>query len=155
MRDLETGREQVLFQRTDGTHLRTLALSPDGQHLAFSMMDSDPPYGNRLMTMPAAGGEPQELLGLQERVLSLTWAPDGRDLFFSKPDSAFAGSNGPSSVWRIAAAGGVPQKLGLTMDLLINLRFHPDGQRIAFSAGEGKGEVWVMEGFLPDGEGTK
>ncbi len=41
------------------------------------------------------------------------------------------------------------------MDLLINLRFHPDGQRIAFSAGEGKGEVWVMEGFLPDGEGTK
>ena len=37
----------------------------------------------------------------------------------------------------------------MTKENLRELRVHPDGRQIAFTAGEGRGELWVMENFLP------
>jgi hypothetical protein len=38
------------------------------------------------------------------------------------------------------------------MDELRELSCHPDGRRIAFGAGRDRGEVWVLENFLPNPE---
>ena len=146
-RDFETGREQVLFRGAEGTNFQKLTLSPDGQHLAFSMVELDALYPSRLMILPVTGGEPQEVARLQEYIRGLTWTPDGRQLLFSKKVDG--------SVWRIPVEGGTPQKMDLRMEMILDLHIHPDGQHIAFSAGFGRVEVWVMEGFLPADDGTK
>jgi Tol biopolymer transport system component len=73
------------------------------------------------------------------------WTPDGRYLLFvDRIDKQ-------SELWRIPADGGEPQKLGQLVggSQVWNLRVHPDGQRIAFTVSSNKGEVWVMENFLP------
>jgi Tol biopolymer transport system component len=138
VRNLETGREKELY-RTRSID-RSLALSPDGQQLAFSAQDG----GTQswvLKALPVAGGEPRELLRIKdpERITTIAWMPDGRHLLFGKGDE----------MWRIPVAGGEPQRLGLAMDRLRGLSVHPDGRRIAFTSGAPEIEVWVMENLLP------
>ena len=148
-RDLESNRETEIYRKpageSDGSG-RNLALSPDGQWLAF---------GNHrvLVVIPSSGGEPRELFRLQEpegRSLSgLEWAGDGEHLLFSIGRTPLGSSNVTPGLWRIPAAGGEPQKIGLATQDRTTLAIHPDGRQIAFTAGEPKQEVWVMENFLP------
>ncbi len=96
------------------------------------------------MAMPAAGGEPREILRLKDPETfrwygTFAWTPDGRYIMFGKQ---------PDELWRLPAEGGKPQKL-LAMDGLANISIHPDGQRIAFTGGKEEWEVWAMENFLP------
>ncbi len=153
--DLETSREQEL--RRDGVGGYLLAISPDGRQLAFTDRGSQV-----LMAMPAAGGEPREILRLPGAPMEvpetfrwsvgLTWTPDGRYILFGNhkwpPDQPLLYADEPHELWRIPAEGGEPQKL-LAMDGLARVSIHPDGQRIAFTGGKQEAEVWVMENFLP------
>jgi Tol biopolymer transport system component len=143
--DLETGREQEL--RRDISGGRGFAISPDGRQLAFT----DKKGKERVLkVMPAAGGEPRELLRLKDPEVfrwraGLAWTPDGRYIMFGK--------HKPDELWRIPSEGGKPQKL-LAMDGLRDISIHPDGQRIAFTGGKEAtdreaSEAWVMENFLP------
>ena len=145
VRNLESGEEKELYRGNVGQ----LAISPDGQWLAFAMSS-----GN-LMIMPTTGGSPRELLQVRppESISTNTvaWTLDGQYLLFVKGQW-----NQPeSSLWRIPAKGGEPQPLGLKMERLTDLRVHPDGRQIAFSAGEDKREIWVMENFLPTAQKGK
>jgi Tol biopolymer transport system component/beta-lactamase regulating signal transducer with metallopeptidase domain len=137
-RDLRTGREKEL-NRVAGS-LWNLALSYDGGRLALVSQERGTGYSS-LQVIPAAGGEPRELLRVKapEWINTVAWMPDGRHLLFGRRDEA----------WWIAVAGGEPQPLGLAMKHLRDLRVHPDGRRIAFTAGLGEMEIWVMENFLP------
>ena len=148
MRDLGTGHEKVLY-RADG-YTSNLALSPDGRQLAFTTHDKVT-RSVLLMVMSAAGGEPRELLRLQDRVTSLAWTPDRLEILFGRRGGTSLQEQ-TVELWRISAEGGEPQKLGLAMEGLRELRIHPDGKRIAFSAGESKAEIWVLENFLPKPE---
>jgi Tol biopolymer transport system component len=155
VRDLETGREREIYRPALPlpTRISHLALSPDGQWLAFvsvreSEIASNPPTEEKLLVMPAAGGDPRELLkvhkGAGEEVNDLTaleWTRDGDQLVY----------HWNRELWKISAKGGEPQKLGLasTTARQTSLSLHPDGQRIAFTAGEPKFDVWVMENFWP------
>jgi Tol biopolymer transport system component len=142
-RDLETGRETELYRGPEATGQSYLTLSPDGRQLALSGQD----YGTgawALKVMPAAGGEPRELLrgvtkSLADPVVSIAWMPDGHHLLFVRE----------KEVWQVPVAGGEPQRLGLAMEGLRELKIHPDGRRIAFTAGWRKFEVWVMENLFP------
>ena len=122
-----------------------MAISPDGRQLAFS----DP--GNQVLkVMPAAGGEPREILRLKDPETfcwnaGLAWTPDGHYILFGKQ---------PDELWRIPAEGGEPQKL-LAMDVLGHISIHPDGRRIAFTGGKEESEGWVMENFLPGFTATR
>ena len=144
IRDLVTGREKELYQGP----ARYLALSPDGRQLAVVLAQA-------LKIIPIAGGEPRELLAVQqpESFTTVGWTPDGRHLLFGKDDMSKPGL--PTELWRVLADGGEPQKLGLRVDGLRELRVHPDGQRIAFSTFRLWREVWIMQHFLPAAQSRK
>ena len=127
-----------------------LALSPDGQQLAFMVSCDD---GWSLQTAPSFGGDTREIARLRKEEAywgwGLTWTPDGRHLLFlgSPKDEA----NGLYEICRVPVKGGEPENLGLTMRLYAGLSFHPDGNRIAYTGpGPRPGaEIWAIENFLP------
>jgi Tol biopolymer transport system component len=140
-RELATGQEKVLL----GAWNNSMALSPDGRQLAVAT-------DKELKLIPAAGGEPRDLLTVAapESLGSVAWTPDGRQLLFLR------GSKQSSDLWRVPAEGGQPQKIGPLPKGALGLRVHPDGQRLAFTAGEpGQSEVWVLENFLPELSATR
>jgi Tol biopolymer transport system component len=157
-RNLETGEDKEIYRATPPTErpafTESIALSPDSQRLAFLLRQS-------LFVVPATGGEARELLKLQEPEAfepdggNVAWTPDGRYLLFVKrsalPVGQWATRGKQPELWRIPADGGEPQKLGqLAAGAVSGLRVHPDGQRIAFGVQHwDKGEIWVMENFLP------
>jgi Tol biopolymer transport system component len=155
LRDLETGRETEVYRSASGVHYsdagpNNLALSADGRWLAFGL-GSDVRSGV-LMVMPAAGGEPRELLRLRDGqglLKGIEWAPDGRHLLFTKGPGGFIIPGFTEELWRISVDGGEPQKVGLATQDRGTLAIHPDGRQIAFTAGGPKREVWVMENLLP------
>ncbi len=169
VRDLETGRERELYRgnpRPAGEdeqstvpaqpQIRNLAVSPDGQQLAFvwSTLTS-----RALKVIPTtAGGETRELLRVQspKRLFQPAWMPDGGHLLFGK--GRIEGQEPTLELWRISAEGREPQYLGLAMEglLLYGLSIHPDGQRIAFTAGRNLGsQTWVMKNVLQELKAAK
>lgn len=136
-RHLATGQEAEIAKGGG----RNLALSPDGRWVAF---------GDRtvVMVVPSAGGEPRELLRIQQQegaVSGLEWARDGESLFFSVGDSIKVNPE----LWQVPVEGGKRRKVGLATQDWATLAIHPDGRQIAFTAGEIRNEVWVMENLLP------
>ena len=128
-----------------------LALSPDGQQLAFLGRLKDV---HSVHIAPSAGGETREVLRLPEAEIPrypdrrswLVWTPDGRHLLFPRlKDEAI-------ELWRIPVEGGEPENLGLMMKKIEYLSVHPDGHRIAFTGpGPRSGnEVWAIENFLQE-----
>jgi hypothetical protein len=104
------------------------------------------------MTISTTGGEPREIarVELPQYIVpdSVIWTRDGRSVLFGKWSENIEGME----FWRVSPDGGEPEKLlGLDMKEQEpwNFRLHPDGRRIAFTAGQGRGEIWVMENFLP------
>ena len=148
-RDLETGEEQIVFE---GAVSPRFAVSPDRQRVAFSSVREGQA---NLVVMPVHGGEPREVLGglgesqrLGDQPSEIQWSPDGRYLFYADSQAR--------NLWRVPADGGEPEQLDWLEENHASpfIRFQPGGSRVALSCyeGEGGGEVWVMEGFLPDPE---
>jgi len=108
--------------------------------------------------MPTSGGEPRELLRLDQETegwatYSFTWTRDGNHLLFSK---RVAEPTVPSELWRVSAAGGEPQSLGLVMWGRGGVRAHPDGRRITFTNQTYRNnQLWMMENFLPQPSGGR
>jgi len=151
--DFETKREwEPDFQLTCGeSYSGRLALSPDGQQLAF-VVSCDNEWSFQIA--PSSGGDTREVLRLPREEgtawgWGLTWTPDGRHLLFPGELKDFA--TGLCELWRVPVEGGEPQNLGLTTTYRQgNPSFHPDGRRIAFTGpGSGHSGVWAMENFLP------
>ena len=140
--DLDTMEEKELCQVLG--RVTWLPVSPDGRQLAFIV-------GGILKVLPTTGGQPRELTKAYGRC-GIAWTPDGRYLLFGRK---IGGSK--IELWRIPAEGGEPQNTGLAFDGWdVDIRMHPDGRRIAFASMKvDKNEVWVMENFLPTGEGNE
>jgi len=161
--NLETGEEKELYRPVPPAQVHhwptsNLAVSPDGQRLAFVWSDAKTvERTTALMVLPTAGGEPRELLRAQDpaRIGVPVWTPDSRHIIYAR---SVAGEKGMFEYWRISAEGGEPQNLGLKMEARVpyGLSVHPDGKRIAFTAGtERRTEVWVLKNFLPALETAK
>ncbi len=143
-RNLKTGDEKELYR---GQRVGNLALSPDGRDLAAVEMDRGTGSA-ALILLPVAGGQPRRRISVPPRS-SIAWMPEGRHLIFT----------GPGGFWRTPREGGeahrllgVEQLAGMRelLESFSDLRIHADGRRIAFSGGRHRGEVWVMENFLPE-----
>ena len=71
------------------------SVSPDGSQLAFIRIEH--PGSGDLCVIPTQGGEPRRITNWNGEISGVVWAPDGRDLIFSK-----------GGIWRISATLGVP-----------------------------------------------
>jgi len=92
--DFATGQEKQLHS---SMYSSGVALSRDGQQLAFAVRDAQSGL-NILRVLPAAGGEPRDLLrGVQMPPFSVSvaWAPDARAC--SSPSSPALATRKPSS----------------------------------------------------------
>jgi Tol biopolymer transport system component len=157
VRDLETGRETEFFRPTVGVGIDDVAISPDGQQVALTLLENET-RSSVLKVLPIAGGDAKELVRAKEPEAivgdSLSWSSDSGSIVFGKVRAS--GQERKTEVFLISSRGGEPHALGLAMDSVRDLSFHPDGHHLAYatSAGvmrgdEDKVEVWVMENFLP------
>jgi len=154
-KEMESGLEKELFSMENASNPRALnfALSPDGLRLAvatFELRRSPMTLSRRVLTMPAEGGEPSQLLEDEnlKRYPLIDWTSDGQSLLFN---SSPEGSN---AIWQIPAGGGQARELCRPQTQMYGhlwsaLDVHPDGQRIAFDCFEYRHEVWAMDNFLP------
>jgi len=148
LRELKTGREKEIYPDPGAANF---ALSPDGKWLALTTHDLVKGRVS-LKIMPSSGGESREIMRLQlpEYISAMDWMPDGQGLLFTKGRRDHLEQ--PHELWRISLQGEEPQKLELKTDVVGwgNLRVHPSGRKIALSAIKFRGEIWVMENFLPN-----
>jgi dipeptidyl aminopeptidase/acylaminoacyl peptidase len=139
--NLETGNDTELYC---APHIYLTALSPNGDTLAFGIDDRES-RSAMLNIMPARGGEPRELLRLEEssRIEWLWWMPGGNDIvvFFKRLGKQ------NSELMRVSAETGRP--LPLWDPPTVFGAFHPDGRRVAVAWGHSQDEIWAMENFLP------
>jgi len=146
--DLKSEKERQL----DSVNAWSLAVSPDGEQLAFFGSGGKPEPGG-LFIMPSTGGSPRLLVEVKERHGAVAWTPDGSQLLYavsSKSSDDAKKATLRYELWRVSSKGGEPQKLGLMADgMIMSLRVHPDGQRIVYGRSWSSQEIWVMENFLP------
>ena len=156
-RDLGTGKEEILYSLDRRHNPIQLAASPDGRFLAFALESFlEKVMEQRIMLLPTGQGDARELarveLPNQLRIGTIAWPPDSRYVYFARgaPDAE------TDRLFRVSVSGGAPEQLQFESKELSELRFSPDGRQIAFTQyfgkGEGHGEVWVMENFLPSGK---
>jgi len=156
-RDMESGREKEFFSMENASNAQSLnfALSPDGRQLALATWEikfSPMTFIHRILTMPAQGGEPMELLknGDLRQYPTIAWTPDGQSLLFT--NTIPEGGRG-NAVFCIPAGGGQARELCRPQTMMYGhlwsvLDVHPDGRRIAFDCFEYRHEVWAMDNFL-------
>ncbi len=142
--DLES-RSETVVASVLADFLRKPSVSPDGRTIAVSAFSYGETFG-RIMLVPATGGEAVELYRTPEGIGYLgnvSWSPDGRFILFVTYEK-----EEDLGLWRIAASGGEPEQVLLSdmrLHVTVPLKLHPDGRLLAFSAGQLKGEIWVME----------
>lgn len=163
-RDMESGREKEFFSMENASNAQSLnfALSPDGRQLALATWEikfSPMTFIHRILTMPAEGGEPRELLksGELRQYPTIAWTPDGQSLLFT--NTTPEGGRG-NAIFHIPAGGGQARELCRPQTMMYGhlwsvLDVHPDGRRIAFDCFEYRHEVWAMEHFLPASAASK
>jgi len=112
--------------------------SPDGNRIVFR---SDRAGGNFLFEKPAAGGEPERLLGAFDAPFPTDWSPDGKFILYHFP--AASGNYDVNLVAPEKDAKPVPFASSPFTE--IDGRFSPDGRWIAYSSDEsGRMEVYVQ-----------
>jgi Tol biopolymer transport system component len=158
-RDIKSGDERELY-RNPKAERTSIALSPDGRWLSFANTG----WGGvrSLKIMPASGGEAREIWNFGEMKrgvpgISHIWAPDGESILFGAPDLK---DLRVWNLWRVAVKGGKPpEKMGLqTRWGLWGLSVHPSGRKLIFASRSGPSsdsELWVLENFLPQDDGSK
>ena len=159
-RDIDGGPETEIYReattvQTGDALVNDLALSPDGQNLAFTVLNGKEPKS--IKVIPAFGGEarvvyritPGDPQGIPN-FSGVEWTRDGKELLFVRSATREVNTGSPveRDLWSLPVAGGAPRKLGLSMAGLADAHLHPDGKRISFTAGRNQFEIWVLENFL-------
>ncbi len=150
--DMQSGQERAVDRIS-----AMFAPSPDGRLWALIDRSSN---SSSLQVVPAAGGQPHELLRVSapEDLRAPMWSPDGKFLLCYKT-SARDTKNQVVELWSIPAEGGTLRKIdlgGAVPTLPYNdgswarsFHIHPDGRQVAFTMRDPKSEIWEMENFLP------
>jgi hypothetical protein len=144
--DLPTGRERQVFGAPGPNDIGALALSPNGQTLAFAMerrvaglVGVD---GAGFRELPAAG------------IRQVAWTRDGRAILYEAFGASALGAGGPSDrkLMRLPVEGGTPEFTGVELEGVFSLT--SDGTRLVFSRSRGtlsrqrRVEVWALDNLL-------
>jgi Tol biopolymer transport system component len=142
-RNLDTGEESEVVQIGQRTQANNYDLSPDGREVVFQL-------DGAVKIVSLNGGEPRELFRDLAQYYRLWWTRDGRYIIAQAAVRGDVTSAASSKIWRVPAQGGTPLKLDLSVPHLDYFVLNPDNRRFAFSViEESKGELWVLENFLP------
>jgi Tol biopolymer transport system component len=155
-RELASGKESEVVRikvlRDQSSATRSFALSPDGRSLAYLTSNGTTAH-TAIMLMPLSGGEPRELLEVNEFTFLGGWTPDGQALLYSRSDGVPPPGWGLSRDfvgWILPVHGGEPRKLELGENFVSQIQMHPDGKRVVFwSNNQTAEQVWVLENYLP------
>ena len=120
------------------------AWSPDGRDISYTIGT----IGNRIHTVPAAGGAPFLVYDATPTggptVEQPAWSPDGRSLYFKSHDAS-----GRAAIWVVSAAGGSAPRLVTFFDdpARPSSRFNwaVGGGKLFFAIDERQSDVWVLD----------
>jgi Tol biopolymer transport system component/DNA-binding winged helix-turn-helix (wHTH) protein len=115
---IETGKKRRLFCPSEpSTGVMALAVSPDGQSVAFSQIiwhQAERGINqSELYTVSILGGEPKRLTFDRSFVSGMGWSPDGRQIVFASQRGESSGLIAPLSLWRMSVYGGQPERLSV------------------------------------------
>lgn len=111
----------ALSAQADPGWMRTPAISPDGQSIAFT-------YRGDLYRVPASGGRALPLTTHEAHDHHAVWSPDGQWIAFASDRS------GNFDVYVMPAAGGPARRLTWHSANEIPSAFSPDGKQVIFTA---------------------
>ena len=114
---------------------RTIAFSPDGEHLASGGHDN----AVRLWDVET-GEELAAMVRHSDWVTTVDFSPDGKLL-------ASAGYDGMIRIWSVPD-GNMVQVIPSKSYMIEEVRFHPDGNRIIEGAQDGRIRLWGLDGEL-------
>jgi TolB protein len=144
-RDLASGQETELLQRETGFYsFYGLMVSPDASRLVF--LESVGAGPRTLVTLDAAGGQPQELYpsgsaparpSANVGAWMRTWTPDGRFIITKTRDGA---------VWAFPTGPGEPRKLDWPLPVVGDLS--PDGRHTVYTVGKQTRELRTIQNLL-------
>ena len=144
-RDLASGADVDLVSMKSGIGWASLALSPDGQRLAFTAVQSADTQLAALNVVSTSGGAVQPLYRAptneKEIALMPVWSPDGGHVYFRKTGQA-------REYWRVGADGSGAEKTAIAGPER-NFSISPDGRQIVFSKTEQRLELWAFENLAP------
>jgi Tol biopolymer transport system component len=146
VRDLESGQERVLYSDPN-IEAKLLALSPDGQWVAFVLADS---AGAELLLAHLADDRIHELatLGLPEP-RAIEWAPDGGQILVAR------NRDKGSEFLRVAVESGEVEHFSVMGERIEGFAIHPAGDRIAYATYVQEDQIWVMENLRAALEGQE
>lgn len=123
--------------------LGDLALSPDGETVAYAMDaiektpgNGQPPYAYKsaIWLTGAAGGAPTQFTSGAFRDRRPVWSPDGAHVLFTSDRGAPApGARAPKHLWVIPLGGGEARRVTQAEHDPADATWSPDGTRIAFT----------------------
>jgi Tol biopolymer transport system component/predicted Ser/Thr protein kinase len=124
------------------SYIQGLDWTPDGRSLVFSFLVSG---GFALRIIPAAGGEPEPLMGVGESGDAPSFSRHANRLAYQR-------SVGDSNIWRIpgprsSQRAAPPGKWIASTQLDDEPQYSPDGKKIVFCSGRsGTPELWTCDG---------
>ena len=114
-------------------YLPTLAFSPDGSEVAYSVNTSGQ---YNLWRQSAAGGYPHQItLYTEQAVREIAWSPDGETILFT----ADRHGDEMTQLYSVAARGGQPRQLTQAENVQYSIGpepFSPDGRTIAYAGND-------------------
>jgi serine/threonine protein kinase len=138
-----------ITQLTNVAKVTTVAISPDGKYVAYSIDESGESemslrfgghWKESLWIKQVRGGEVQILPAEEVTYLGLTFSRDGDQLYFVRREIKDASRLG--FLYKISALGGAAERLIADVDSAVTLS--PDGGRLAFLRFSSKLEEWAL-----------